>query len=206
MYASFGKRFIDILVSFGGLLLLWPFLLIIGVLLTAAHGGTPFFWQVRPGKTGPDGQERLFTLVKFKTMNNRRDAAGYLLPDTQRLTSLGKIIRKTSLDELPQLWNVLRGDMSLIGPRPLLVEYLPLYNPIQRRRHSVRPGITGWAQVNGRNTLSWTDKFAHDVWYVENLSLALDLKIVFLTLIKVVRREGISSNTSATMEKFTGQE
>lgn len=206
MYLRFGKRLLDIFVSFWGLLLLSPLLLLLALVLGLANGGTPFFRQIRPGKLGPDGQEQLFTLVKFKTMDDRRDTRGHLLPDAQRLTRLGRLIRKTSLDELPQLWNVLRGDMSLIGPRPLLVEYLPLYSATQRRRHEVRPGITGWAQVNGRNTVSWPDKFAYDVWYVDHLSLALDMKIVFLTLIKVFRSEGISSGTSATMEKFTGQE
>jgi undecaprenyl phosphate N,N'-diacetylbacillosamine 1-phosphate transferase len=205
MYARFGKRFLDIAVAGLGLLMLLPVLLLVALVLAAANRGSPFFWQVRPGQIGPDGREQLFTLVKFKTMNDRRDAAGQLLPDAQRLTPVGTWIRKTSLDELPQLWNVLRGDMSLIGPRPLLVEYLPLYAPAQRRRHKVRPGITGWAQVNGRNTLSWPDKFAYDVWYVDNLSWTLDMKIVFLTLSKVLRSEGISSGTSATMEKFTGQ-
>jgi undecaprenyl phosphate N,N'-diacetylbacillosamine 1-phosphate transferase len=204
MYARFGKRMLDLSLSLMGLLLLLPLLVLLAVALAVAHRGNPLFQQLRPGRIGKNGQEGIFTLVKFKTMNNRRDEAGHLLPDAQRLTRLGRIIRKTSLDELPQLWNVLRGDMSFIGPRPLLTEYLPLYNATQRRRHAVRPGITGWAQVNGRNTLSWPDKFAYDVWYVDNLSLALDMKIVFLTLTKVLRSEGISSGTSATMEKFTG--
>lgn len=204
MYARFGKRFLDIFVAGLGLILLSPLLLLVAIVLMVANRGSPFFWQVRPGQIGTDGRERLFTLVKFKTMNDRRDATGQLLPDARRLTRVGGVVRKTSLDELPQLWNVLRGDMSLVGPRPLLVEYLPLYTSAQRRRHQVRPGITGWAQVNGRNTLSWPDKFAYDVWYVDNLSGALDMKIIFLTFIKVFRSEGISSGTSATMEKFTG--
>lgn len=199
MYVRFGKRLVDFIVSFFGLILLAPFLLALTLFMLLANRGNPFFKQVRPGL-----HEKLFTLVKFKTMNDRRDATGQLLPDAERLTPVGKFVRETSLDELPQLWNVLWGDMSLIGPRPLLVEYLSLYNPVQRLRHAVRPGITGWAQVNGRNALSWPDKFAHDVWYVEHLSLALDFKIVLLTLVKIVRREGISSATAATMEKFEG--
>lgn len=205
MYVRFGKRLIDCIVSLMGLILLSPLLLLLALLLMVVNRGNPFFQQERPGKIQPGGQERLFTLIKFKTMNDRRDASGQLLPDAERLTRFGKFVRKTSLDELPQLWNVAKGDMSLIGPRPLLVEYLPLYSPVQRRRHLVRPGITGWAQVNGRNTLSWPDKFAYDVWYVENLSLALDLKIVFLTIGKVLQSEGINSSTAATMTKFTGQ-
>ena len=199
MYVRFGKRLVDLIDSFFGLILLSPFLLALTLFLLLANRGNPFFQQVRPGR-----HEKLFTLVKFKTMNDRRDATGQLLPDAARLTPVGKFVRKTSMDELPQLWNVLRGDMSLIGPRPLLVEYLPLYNTIQRKRHAVRPGITGWAQVNGRNTLGWPAKFALDVWYVEHLSLGLDVKIVLLTLVKIVRREGVNSATAATMEKFEG--
>lgn len=176
-------------------------MLIITLFLAVANQGNPFFRQLRPGLNG-----KVFVLIKFKTMNDRNDAAGQLLPDAERLTTLGKIIRKTSLDELPQLWNVLNGDMSLIGPRPLLVEYLSLYNKQQSKRHAVRPGITGWAQVNGRNALSWEEKFKYDVWYVENLSLALDAKIIWITLIKVLRGEGITSDTSATMERFKGAE
>ena len=199
IYSRFGKRMVDLAISSFALIVMSPFLALITLFLAIANQGKPFFWQVRPGR-----HEKLFTLVKFKTMNDHRDASGKLSPDAERLTRVGKFVRKTSLDELPQLWNVLRGDMSLIGPRPLLVEYLPLYNETQRKRHEVRPGITGWAQVNGRNTLSWPAKFAYDVWYVEHLSLALDVKIVFLTLAKIVQREGISSETSATMERFEG--
>lgn len=201
MYQRFGKRLLDLAISLTGLLVLSPLLLAISLVLLIANRGTPFFRQSRPGL-----HEEIFTLVKFKTMNDRRSASGELLPDAERLTAIGSFIRSTSLDELPQLWNVLKGEMSLIGPRPLLVEYLPLYTPEQRKRHAVRPGITGWAQVNGRNSLSWKAKFALDVWYVEHLSLGLDLKIVFLTLEKVVSRDGVSSDTSATMENFTGQE
>lgn len=198
-YVRFGKRLFDLIVSFAGLIILSPFLIIIALLLAVANRGNPFFRQSRPGKDG-----KVFVLIKFKTMNDRRDKVGQLLPDAERLTDLGKIIRRTSLDELPQLWNVLKGDMSLIGPRPLLVEYLSLYSEEQSKRHDVRPGITGWAQVNGRNALSWEEKFKHDVWYVENLSLSLDVKIIWLTIIKVFKGEGISSGTSVTMEKFEG--
>jgi undecaprenyl phosphate N,N'-diacetylbacillosamine 1-phosphate transferase len=199
MYRTVGKRCTDVVVAAAGLLILSPFLVLLAVLIAVANRGSPFFCQRRPGR-----HERLFTLLKFKTMNDRRDARGELLPDAQRLTRLGRLVRKTSLDELPQLWNVLTGDMSLIGPRPLLEEYLPLYSTRQRRRHEVRPGITGWAQVNGRNSLSWSEKFEYDLWYIDRLSLRLDLKIAGLTLLKIVRREGISSPTAATMEKFTG--
>jgi len=198
-YARFVKRLFDMVAAFFGLILLFPFLLIIFLFLAAANQGTPFFRQPRPGRNG-----KVFVLTKFKTMNDHRDAAGQLLPDAERLTGLGKIIRKTSLDELPQLWSVLKGDMSLIGPRPLLVEYLPLYSEEQNKRHAVRPGITGWAQVNGRNALSWEEKFKHDVWYVENLSFILDMKIIWLTVIKIFKGEGVSSGTSVTIEKFEG--
>jgi lipopolysaccharide/colanic/teichoic acid biosynthesis glycosyltransferase len=164
-----------------------------------ANKGNAFFFQTRPGKN-----EKLFKVIKFKTMNDRKDKAGNLLPDEKRLTVAGKIIRKTSLDEIPQLINIIKGDMSLIGPRPLLVDYLPLYNEIQKRRHEVKPGITGWAQVNGRNAISWEQKFAYDIWYVDNISFLLDVKIFFMTIRKVFTLEGINSTTAATMEKFTG--
>lgn len=199
MYRAFGKRCIDVTAATLGLLIASPVLLLLTGVLAIANDGRPFFVQPRPGR-----RERIFRLVKFKTMNDRRNPQGELLPDAERLTGVGRFVRKTSLDELPQLWNVLRGDMSLIGPRPLLVEYLPLYNQRQRRRHDVRPGITGWAQVNGRNAISWEQKFDYDVWYVDNLSLATDVKILFLTVYKVFRSEGISSATAATMEKFRG--
>jgi lipopolysaccharide/colanic/teichoic acid biosynthesis glycosyltransferase len=165
----------------------------------ANRGAGVFFFQERPGKN-----EKIFKVIKFKTMNDRKDASGNLLPDAQRLTKVGKFVRSTSLDEIPQLLNVIKGDMSLIGPRPLLVQYLPLYNETQRRRHEVRPGITGWAQVNGRNAISWAQKFAYDVWYVDNVSLSLDIKILIKTILKVFKRDGISSGTSATMEYFKG--
>ncbi|CAZ97896.1 Exopolysaccharide production protein [Zobellia galactanivorans] len=176
-----------------------PIILLVVLFLGIANRGSIFFVQKRPGKDG-----KIFTILKFKTMNDKKDASGNLLPDEKRLTSAGKFIRKTSLDELPQLLNVLKGDMSLIGPRPLLVSYLPLYNDYQRRRHEVKPGITGWAQVNGRNAISWNKKFEYDVWYVDHISFPLDLKILFLTVLKVVKTDGISSDTSATMELFTG--
>lgn len=165
----------------------------------ANKGAGALFFQERPGK-----DEKIFRVIKFKTMNDRRDASGKLLPDAQRLTRVGKFVRSTSLDEIPQLLNVIKGDMSLIGPRPLLVQYLPLYNETQRRRHEVRPGITGWAQVNGRNAISWQQKFAYDVWYVDHISLSLDCKILLKTIRKVFKREGISSDTSVTMEAFKG--
>lgn len=173
---------------------------LIAILLRLVHGkGGVFFTQPRPGKN-----EVIFKLVKFKTMNDKRDVAGSLLPDGERLTGIGKFIRKTSLDELPQLWNVLKGDMSLVGPRPLLVQYLPLYTSEQKRRHLVKPGITGWAQVNGRNAISWEKKFELDVWYVDHISFLLDLKILFFTVKKVFVREGISASNHATMEYFKG--
>jgi undecaprenyl phosphate N,N'-diacetylbacillosamine 1-phosphate transferase len=176
--------------------------IIVAILLRSAHGkGGVFFTQLRPGKNGA-----IFKLVKFKTMNDKRDEAGNLLPDADRLTGIGKFIRKTSLDELPQLWNVLKGDMSLVGPRPLLVQYLPLYNAEQQRRHLVKPGITGWAQVNGRNAIGWEEKFKLDVWYVDHLSFSLDAKILFLTIKKVFIREGISATGHATMDYFRGTE
>jgi lipopolysaccharide/colanic/teichoic acid biosynthesis glycosyltransferase len=181
------------------LLLLSPVLVLITSFLFLANRGKPFFKQARPGKN-----EKIFKVIKFKTMNDKRDSEGNFLPDEQRLTSIGKIIRKASLDELPQLLNVLKGDMSLVGPRPLLIEYLPLYNQTQKRRHEVKPGITGWAQVNGRNTISWEQKFAYDVWYVDNISFSLDIKIIFMTIMKVFKSEGISQQGQATMEFFKG--
>ncbi len=181
------------------LLLLLPILLVVTILLTFANQGKPFFFQTRPGKG-----EQLFRIIKFKTMNDAKDTEGNLLPDAQRLTTIGHFVRKTSIDELPQLLNVLKGEMSLIGPRPLLVDYLPLYNNEQQKRHLVRPGITGWAQVNGRNAISWEDKFRLDVYYVEHFNFLLDLKIIVATIKKVLVREGISSTSSVSMEKFKG--
>ncbi len=191
--------FIDIVVSAIILLIFSPILFLILFFLFFSNNGKPFFTQTRPGLN-----EKLFRIIKFKTMNDNKDKLGKLLPDVERLTSIGKFIRKTSLDELPQLINVIKGDMSLIGPRPLLVQYLPLYNQKQKQRHHVRPGITGWAQVNGRNAISWQQKFEYDVYYVQNLSFLFDLKIAILTIKKVFKKEGISSDTSATMEVFTG--
>lgn len=192
----------DFFISATVLLIIWPILLLITIFLHFANRGAgAFFTQSRPGKNG-----KIFKVIKFKTMTDEKDANGKLLPDAQRLTKVGKFIRSTSLDELPQLINVLKGDMALIGPRPLLPEYLPLYSKEQARRHEVRPGITGWAQVHGRNAISWQEKFRLDVWYADHCSLAIDLKIIWLTIMKVVKREGISSATSATMEPFRGNE
>ena len=200
MYKFFLKRTIDFLLSLLGFIIISPILLLLWIWLSIANKGAgAFFFQERPGK-----DERIFRVIKFKTMNDRRDASGKLLPDAQRLTKVGKFVRSTSLDEIPQLLNVIKGDMSLIGPRPLLVQYLPLYNDMQRRRHEVRPGITGWAQVNGRNAIGWQQKFELDVWYVDNVSLLLDIKILLKTNQKVFKREGISSDSSATMEPFKG--
>lgn len=200
MYKLYFKYIIDFLIVFCVLLIIWPLLFIIACGLYLANKGAGiFFLQDRPGKHG-----RIFKVIKFKTMTDDRDSDGNLLPDEERLTQIGKLVRASSIDELPQLINVLKGDMSLIGPRPLLPQYLPLYSKEQARRHEVRPGITGWAQVNGRNAISWTKKFELDVWYVDHCSFLLDLRIFLLTIRKVFVREGISSDTSATMEPFTG--
>ena len=199
MYKIYFKRFLDFFVALIGLLLLSPIFLLATIGLFFANQGKPFFFQTRPGKN-----EKLFQIIKFKTMNDKKDAAGNLLSDAERLTPIGSFVRKTSLDEIPQLLNVLKGDMSLIGPRPLLIQYLPLYNSIQKKRHDIRPGITGWAQVNGRNAISWEQKFEYDVWYVENCSFLLDVKILFLTVKKVFVSEGISQEGEATMEVFKG--
>ncbi|AYN68448.1 sugar transferase [Euzebyella marina] len=199
MYRHFLKRVFDFLIAFFALLIASPILVLVTLLLSIANKGKVFFIQERPGK-----DERIFKIWKFKTMNDNRDSDGNLLSDKERLTNVGKFVRKTSLDELPQLFNVLKGDMSLIGPRPLLVSYLPLYNETQRRRHEVRPGITGWAQVNGRNAIAWEKKFEYDVYYVNNYSFLFDLRIILLTIQKVLKSDGINSTTSATMEVFTG--
>lgn len=199
IYLSVIKPFLDFLVALIAFIILFPIFLVVTVLLFIANSGKPFFTQARPGKG-----ERIFRVIKFKTMNDKRDAQGNLLPDADRLTKVGRFVRKTSLDEIPQLLNVIKGDMSIVGPRPLLVEYLPLYNAEQKHRHDVRPGITGWAQVNGRNAISWEQKFTYDIWYVQHASFALDFRILLLTIRNVVRSEGINSATSATMEKFTG--
>lgn len=200
MYKHFFKRLIDFILVLCVLLVIWPILLIITVWLHFANKGAgAFFTQDRPGKNG-----KIFKVIKYKTMTDERDAEGNLLPDAERLTKVGRFVRSTSIDELPQLINVLKGDMALIGPRPLLPQYLPLYSPEQARRHEVRPGITGCAQINGRNAISWTKKFEYDVWYVDHCSFLLDLKIVFLTIKKVFIREGISQEGQATMEFFNG--
>ena len=193
------KRFFDILSSLLALVVLSPLLLILIVVGAIVMKGNPFFTQQRPGKN-----EKIFKLIKFRTMTNAKDKDGNLLPDADRLTKYGEFLRNTSLDELPELINILKGDMSVIGPRPLLVEYIPRYNAHQHRRHEVRPGLSGWAQVNGRNTVSWEDKFDMDVEYVDNYNLVLDIKILFMTVFNVLKREGISSDTSATMEVFMG--
>ncbi len=199
LYNFIIKRFIDIAISCILLILLIPFFIIILVFIIFYNKDFPFFIQRRPGK-----YLNIFSVLKFKTMNDAKDESGELLPDSLRLTKVGRFIRKTSLDELPQLINVLKGDMSLVGPRPLLVEYLPLYNEHQKRRHEVKPGITGWAQVNGRNAISWHEKFDLDVWYVDHCSFGLDMKILWLTILKVFKREGINQAGQATVEKFNG--
>ncbi|PIF60663.1 lipopolysaccharide/colanic/teichoic acid biosynthesis glycosyltransferase [Flavobacterium sp. 11] len=190
---------IDFSCAIIGLLLLSPLFLIVTIGLYFANQGKPFFFQFRPGKNG-----KIFEIIKFRTMNDKKDIVGNLLSDDQRLTKIGKFVRKTSLDEIPQLLNVLKGDMSLIGPRPLLPEYLALYDEEQKKRHEVKPGITGWAQVHGRNAISWRQKFEYDVWYVENLNFFLDIKILFLTVKKVLKSEGINANGSVTTESFKG--
>ena len=200
MYKHFLKNLLDFFIAFTALLVLSPLLIPITVLLALANNGKPFFFQKRPGKNG-----RIFSIIKFKTMTDEKDENGDLLPDEKRLTAVGKFVRKTSIDEIPQLINVLKGNMSLIGPRPLLPQYLPLYSERQRKRHDVKPGITGWAQINGRNAISWTKKFEYDVWYVENLSFGLDLKIIIRTIKKVVISEGINTANMATTEAFNGK-
>ncbi len=200
MYKNFLKRIIDFTIVFIALLIIWPILLLITIWLHFANKGAgAFFTQERPGKDG-----KIFKVIKFKSMTDERDENGNLLPDAQRLTKVGKFVRKTSLDELPQLINVLKGDMALIGPRPLRVHYLPLYSKEQARRHEVRPGITGWAQCNGRNAISWTKKFELDVWYVDNCTLWTDIKIIFITIKKVLLHKDINNDKSATMYPFNG--
>lgn len=200
MYKNFFKRIIDFTIVFVALLIIWPILLIITIWLHFANKGAgAFFTQERPGKNG-----KIFKVIKFKTMTDERDENGNLLPDAQRLTKVGKFVRSTSIDELPQLINVLKGDMALIGPRPLRVHYLPLYSKEQARRHEVRPGITGWAQCNGRNAISWTKKFELDVWYVDNCTFWLDIRIILLTIKKVIFREDINNDSTTTMYPFDG--
>ncbi len=204
MYAKFFKRFLDFFLSLIAVTILSPILLILMLVGAIAMGGNPFFVQARPGKKGKDGREKIFKLIKFRTMSNKKDKDGNLLPDEVRLNNYGKFLRSTSLDELPELLNILIGDMSIVGPRPLLVRYLERYSEEQRRRHDVRPGLTGYAQAYGRNSLTWEEKFEKDVYYAEHLSFLLDLKILFKTVAVVLKRDGISSETSATMEEFTG--
>lgn len=199
MYASHLKRLFDLVIALLALFILAPVIGLVALLVHLKLGAPVLFRQQRPGLHG-----KPFTLYKFRTMTDARDAAGNLLPDSARLTPFGRLLRNTSLDELPELWNVIKGDMSLVGPRPLLMKYLDRYTPEQARRHEVKPGITGWAQINGRNTLTWEDKFKLDIWYVDHLSLALDLKILVLTLVKVFKREGISAIDHDTMPEFTG--
>lgn len=197
LYPQYIKPLLDFIISLIAFCILLPVALLVALLLFVANKGDVFFTQPRPGKGG-----KVFHVIKFKTMNDEKDKQGNLLPDEKRLTPVGKFVRKTSLDEIPQLLNVLKGDMSLVGPRPLLVEYLPLYDQIQSRRHNVKPGITGWTAVKGRNALSWDEKFKYDIWYVENISFALDVKILFLTVAKVLKSEGVSAQGHATMPSF----
>lgn len=199
MYKNILKPFLDFVVALILVLIVSPIIILVAVLLTFSNGGSPFFLQRRPGK-----KERIFTIVKFKTMNDKKGKNGNLLPDSQRLTSVGGFVRSSSLDELPQLINVLIGDMSFVGPRPLLPQYLSLYDEMQKQRHNVKPGITGWAQVNGRNAINWQQKFEYDVWYVKHISFLLDLKILIMTFKKVFMREGINQEEGATMEIFKG--
>ncbi len=199
MYKNLIKPILDFTLAFTALAIASPIFLFVGLLLTIANKGTPFFIQSRPGKN-----EKLFNIIKFKTMNDKKDADGNLLSDTERLTTIGKIVRKTSLDEIPQLINIIKGDMSLVGPRPLLPQYLSLYNEHQKKRHQVKPGITGWAQVNGRNAISWEQKFKYDIWYVKNSSFWIDIKILFLTVLKVLKAKDIAEDGSATIGRFQG--
>jgi len=199
VYKGFFKRVLDFTAATIGFVIAFPVFLIITLFLYIANSGKPFFIQKRPGKNG-----KIFSIIKFKTMNDKKDSNGVLLPDADRLTKVGSFVRKTSLDEIPQLINVIIGDMSLIGPRPLLTNYLHLYNDFQNRRHEVRPGITGWAQVNGRNAISWDKKFEYDVWYVDNISFLVDIKILFMTVLKVIKSDGINAADAATIEPFEG--
>jgi lipopolysaccharide/colanic/teichoic acid biosynthesis glycosyltransferase len=204
MYARFFKRFLDFTLSLVALTVLFPILLVLTVIGAIAMKGNPFFVQPRPGKKGKDGSEKIFKMLKFRTMSNAKDKDGNLLPDEKRLNKYGKFLRSTSLDELPELINILKGDMSIVGPRPLLVRYIPRYTKEQRRRHNVRPGLTGYAQVNGRNAISWEERFSYDVKYVDNITFIGDVKIILGTVKAVFKRSGITSETSATMEEFMG--
>ncbi len=204
MYAKFFKRFIDFWLAFFALIVFAPLFLCLSVIGSIAMKGNPYFIQKRPGKKKKNGEEKIFALIKFRTMSNKKDQDGNLLPDEQRLTGYGKFLRKTSLDELPELVNIVIGDMAIVGPRPLLVKYLPLYTEEQRKRHEVRPGLTGLAQIHGRNAISWEEKFNLDLEYIQKITFFGDLKIIFGTVKKVFRREGIHSETAATMEEFSG--
>ena len=206
MYARFFKRFIDFMLSLMALIALSALLLFLTLIGAIAMKGNPFFVQPRPGKKDKDGKEKIFNLIKFRTMSNAKDKNGNLLPDDVRLNKYGKFLRSTSLDELPELFNILKGDMSIVGPRPLLVRYIPRYTEEQRRRHNVRPGLTGYAQINGRNAISWEERFAYDVEYVDKISFIGDIKIILGTVKAVFKRSGITSETSATMEEFMGSE
>lgn len=199
LYVNFIKRIMDFSIAFIALIILFPIFIFVFLVLAISNQGKPFFFQKRPGKNG-----EIFSIIKFKTMNDKKDSQGEFLPFDQRVTKLGAFIRKYSLDEIPQLFNVLKGDMSLIGPRPLLVRYLPLYNAHQKQRHLLKPGITGWAQVNGRNAITWERKFDLDVWYIHNISFLLDFKILFLTLKKVIIKEGVNSQADLNMSEFMG--
>ena len=199
MYKNFIKPVIDFVLALVGFLFLSPVFVLVTIGLFFANDGKPFFFQLRPGKNG-----KIFKIIKFKTMTDKKDENGNLLPDADRLTKIGSFVRKTSLDKIPQLLNVIKGDMALVGPRPLLPQYLELYNDFQRRRNEVKPGITGWAQVNGRNSISWEKKFEYDVWYVDNVSFLLDVKILIMTVLKVVKSEGINEQGQATSEEFKG--
>lgn len=199
MYKLFFKRFFDLILSLVGFIILIPIFVFITIYLFFANNGKPFFFQKRPGKN-----EKIFSIIKFKSMNDNKNSNGDLLPFEKRITKVGTFIRKYSLDEIPQLINVIKGDMSLIGPRPLLIEYLSLYNDEQKRRHLIRPGITGWAQVNGRNAISWKEKFKYDIWYVNNVSIALDIKIIILTIKKVIKKEGVNQSDKLNAEYFNG--
>lgn len=204
MYAKCFKRFLDFFLSLMALVVLSPVMLVLMIVGAIAMQGNPFFVQPRPGRKGKDDKEKVFNLLKFRTMDNRKDKNGNLLPDDVRLNKYGRILRSTSLDELPELINILKGDMSIVGPRPLLVKYLPLYTQEQRKRHDVRPGLTGYAQVHGRNAISWEEKFKLDVEYTQNVTLKNDLRIILDTVLVILKRDGISSGTSDTMEAFTG--
>ena len=199
MYKNIIKPIFDFLLAIIGILLFSPLFVILTIILYFANRGQPFFFQLRPGKGG-----KLFRIIKFKTMNNKRDTGGNLFPDAERLTKIGELIRKTSLDEIPQLLNVIKGEMSLVGPRPLLPSYLELYNDFQKRRNELKPGITGWAQINGRNHISWEKKFKYDVWYVDHVSFWLDFKILIITILRVIKSEGINEEGQATSEEFKG--